>query len=116
MTIAQLCSHFEQRELCLANSWRSYSTKYIYKVVCDDRPNFIKRPNRQQFDRDKPNGIEGWSLCTEQAKVTGSQIRWKGATEHGSLALGLLPGCFILKYVTMLHKDAVFNACLVSEI
>lgn len=32
MTIAQLCSHFEQCELCLANTWRSYSTKTIYKV------------------------------------------------------------------------------------
>ena len=32
MTIAQLCSHFEQCELCLANTWRSYSTKKIYKV------------------------------------------------------------------------------------
>jgi len=32
MTVAQLCSHFEQRELCLANTWRSYSTKHIYKV------------------------------------------------------------------------------------
>ena len=32
MTIAQLCSHFEQRELCLTNTWRSYSTKNIYKV------------------------------------------------------------------------------------
>jgi hypothetical protein len=33
MTIAQLCSHFEQRELCLANTWRSYSTKNIYKSL-----------------------------------------------------------------------------------
>ena len=32
MTIAQLCSHFEQCELSLTNTWRSYSTKTIYKV------------------------------------------------------------------------------------
>jgi hypothetical protein len=32
MTVAQLCSHFDQRELCLNNTWRSYSTKSIYKV------------------------------------------------------------------------------------
>jgi integrase len=32
MTIAQLCSHFEQCELSLANTWRRYSTKTIYKV------------------------------------------------------------------------------------
>jgi hypothetical protein len=32
MTIAQLCTHFEQSELSLTNTWRSYSTKNIYKV------------------------------------------------------------------------------------
>ncbi len=32
MTVARLCSHFDQRELCLGNTWRSYSTKQIYKV------------------------------------------------------------------------------------
>ena len=32
MTVAQLCSHFDQRELCVTNTWRSYSTKSIYKV------------------------------------------------------------------------------------
>lgn len=32
ITIAQLCCHFDQHELCSANAWRSYSTKHIYKV------------------------------------------------------------------------------------
>ena len=32
MTVSQLCSHFEQRELCMANAWRSYSTKHIYQI------------------------------------------------------------------------------------
>jgi hypothetical protein len=32
MTVAQLRSHFDQRELYLGNTWRSYSTKQIYKV------------------------------------------------------------------------------------
>lgn len=32
MTVAQLYTHFEQRELCVTNTWRSYSTKSIYKV------------------------------------------------------------------------------------
>jgi integrase len=32
MTMAQLCSHFEQRELGATNTWRSYSTKSVYKV------------------------------------------------------------------------------------
>lgn len=33
MTVAQLCSHFDQRELCLTDTWRSYSAKSIYKVI-----------------------------------------------------------------------------------
>jgi len=32
MTFAQLCSHFDPRELCLTNTWPSYSTKNVYKV------------------------------------------------------------------------------------
>jgi hypothetical protein len=32
MTFAQLCSHFEQRELAKDNTWRSYSTKNTYRV------------------------------------------------------------------------------------
>jgi hypothetical protein len=32
MTIAQLYGHFDQCELCLTNTWRSFSTKNIYKV------------------------------------------------------------------------------------
>jgi len=32
MTVAQLCSHFEQRELARSNTWRSYSTKMCYAV------------------------------------------------------------------------------------
>jgi integrase len=32
MTIAQLCHHFEQRELAQSNNWRSYATKKCYAV------------------------------------------------------------------------------------
>src|ERR1700741_5232428 len=32
MTVAQLASHFEQRELARSNTWRSYSTKRGYSV------------------------------------------------------------------------------------
>ena len=32
MTIAQLCDHFEQRELGKENTWRSHATKKIYKA------------------------------------------------------------------------------------
>jgi integrase len=32
ITIAQLCDHFEQRELTKDNTWRSYATKKIYQA------------------------------------------------------------------------------------
>jgi integrase len=32
MTIAQLCDHFEQRELAKENTWRSHATKKIYQA------------------------------------------------------------------------------------
>ena len=32
ITIAQLCAHFEQHELARENSWRTFSTKKIYKA------------------------------------------------------------------------------------
>jgi integrase len=32
MTVAEVCDHFEQRELAKDNTWRSYATKKIYKA------------------------------------------------------------------------------------
>jgi hypothetical protein len=32
MTVAQLCDHFEQRELARENTWRSHATKIVYKA------------------------------------------------------------------------------------
>jgi len=32
ITVAQLCYHFEQRELARTNTWRSYSTKKTYQA------------------------------------------------------------------------------------
>jgi integrase len=32
ITVAQLCDHFEQRELAKDNTWRSYATKKIYQA------------------------------------------------------------------------------------
>src|SRR6266849_8977766 len=32
ITVAQLCDHFEQRELARDNTWRSYATKKIYQA------------------------------------------------------------------------------------
>ena len=32
LTVAQLCDHFEQRELVKENTWRSHATKKIYQA------------------------------------------------------------------------------------
>ena len=32
LTVAQLCDHFEQRELSQDNTWRSHPTKKIYQA------------------------------------------------------------------------------------
>jgi integrase len=32
LTVAQLCDHFEQRELAKENTWRSHATKKVYKA------------------------------------------------------------------------------------
>ena len=32
LTVAQLCDHFEQRELTKENTWRSHATKKIYQA------------------------------------------------------------------------------------
>jgi integrase len=32
MTVAQVCDHFEQRELAKEDTWRSHATKKIYKA------------------------------------------------------------------------------------
>jgi len=44
MTVAQLCDHFEQRELATENTWRSHATKKVYKAYlsCWIRPHWGK--------------------------------------------------------------------------
>jgi integrase len=32
MTVAQLCDHFQQRELAKENTWRSHATKRVYQA------------------------------------------------------------------------------------
>jgi hypothetical protein len=52
MTVAQLCSHFEQRELARSNTWRSYSTKMCYAVYLRRwiLPNWGKAGTSQRKD------------------------------------------------------------------
>jgi integrase len=55
ITVAQLCDHFEQRELAQDNTWRSYATKKIYQA-------YLARWIRPQCD------IANW-LRSEQYKL-----------------------------------------------
>jgi integrase len=44
MTVAQLCDHFEQRELSKDHTWRSHATKKIYQAYLSrwTRPHWQK--------------------------------------------------------------------------
>ena len=46
ITVAQLCDHFEQRELVKENTWRSHATKKIYQAYLT---RWI-RPHWQKFE------------------------------------------------------------------
>jgi len=62
MTIAQLCDHFEQRELSKENIWRSHATKKIYKAYLNPLPReeaVLGASNLAQIH--PPCGAEGWN-------------------------------------------------------
>jgi integrase len=46
MTVAQVCDHFEQRELAKEDTWRSHATKKIYKAYLTRRV----RPHWQEYE------------------------------------------------------------------
>src|ERR1017187_7594578 len=73
MTIAQLCSHFEQRELCTANTWRSYSTKYIYKVYL--RRWVIPKWSDYLLSDIRTIEVESWLRGLSIARSTCAKIR-----------------------------------------
>jgi integrase len=73
MTIAQLCNHFEQRELAKENTWRSYSTKKTYAV-------YLKRwvsPHWGKYELSEIRTIqvEAWLRCLPLAKSSCAKIR-----------------------------------------
>jgi len=73
MTIAQLCSHFDQRELCLGNAWRSYSTKHIYKVYL--RRWIVPRWGDYLLSDIRPVEIEAWLRSLSIARSSCAKIR-----------------------------------------
>jgi len=73
ITISQLCAHFEQRELCMANAWRSYSTKYIYKVYL--RRWVIPKWSDYRLSDIRTIEVESWLRSLPIARSTCAKIR-----------------------------------------
>ena len=75
ITIAQLCDHFEQRELSKENIWRSHATKMIYKAYLTRwvRPHWHKYELSERSEQYKSN--PGYGACLlQKAAVPKSEI------------------------------------------
>jgi integrase len=73
MTIGQLCSHFEQCELGLANTWRSYSTKTIYKVYL--KRWIIPKWSEHLLSDIRTIEVESWLRSLPIARSTCAKVR-----------------------------------------
>jgi hypothetical protein len=73
LTVAQLCDHFEQRELARENTWRSHATKKIYKAYLS---RWI-RPHWQEYKLAEVRTIqvESWLRGLPLAKSSCAKIR-----------------------------------------
>jgi integrase len=73
MTVAQLCDHFEQRELAKENTWRSHATKKIYKAYL----NRWVRPHWERYELAEVRTIqvEAWLRTLSLAKSSCAKIR-----------------------------------------
>jgi len=73
ITVAQLCDHFEQRELAKDNTWRSYATKKTYQA-------YLSRwvlPHWRQYELAEVRTIqvESWLRTLPLAKSSCAKIR-----------------------------------------
>jgi len=73
MTVAQLCDHFEQRELAKENTWRSHATKKAYKA-------YLSRWIRPQWQKHelaevRTIQVESWLRGLPLAKSSCAKIR-----------------------------------------
>lgn len=73
LTIAQLCSHFEQRELARSNTWRSYSTKKCYAVYL--RRWIVPQWGRYELRNVRTIEVESWLRRLPLAKSSCAKIR-----------------------------------------
>lgn len=73
ITVAQLCDHFEQRELAKDNTWRSHATKKTYQAYL----NRWVRPYWRQYELAEVRTIqvESWLRHLVLAKTSCAKIR-----------------------------------------
>lgn len=73
MTFAQLCAHFEQRELARNNTWRSYATKRCYAVYL--RRWIVPQWGQYRLDEIRTIQVELWLRRLTLAKSSCAKIR-----------------------------------------
>ena len=73
ITVAQLCDHFEQRELAKDNTWRSHATKKSYQVYLNRwvRPHW----RHHELAEVKTIQVESWLRRSPLAKSSCAKIR-----------------------------------------
>jgi integrase len=73
MTVAQLCDHFEQRELTRDNTWRSYSTKKTYATYL--KRWIVPHWGKYELSAIRTIQVESWLRHLPLAKSSCAKIR-----------------------------------------
>src|ERR1700730_14907622 len=73
MTVAEVCDHFDQRELTKDNSWRSYSTKTTYRAYL--KRWIIPQWGALDLSRVRTIEVESWLPTQRKAKSSCAKIR-----------------------------------------
>ena len=73
ITVAQLCDHFEQRELTRDNTWRSYSTKKTYQAYLNRW--ILPHWRRYELAEVRTIQVESWLRRLPLAKSSCAKIR-----------------------------------------
>ena len=73
ITVAQLCDHFEQRELARDNTWRSYSTKKTYQAYLTRW--VLPHWRRYELAEVRTIQVESWLRGLPLAKSSCAKIR-----------------------------------------
>jgi integrase len=73
LTVAQLCDHFEQRELAKDNAWRSHATKKIYKAYFTRW--ILPHWRKYELAEVRTIQVESWLRTLPLAKSSCAKIR-----------------------------------------